>query len=387
MKEFNFSILFIRDEISINEIRTPLTPYDVKSLINLGGYKVYVESSQKRIYSDKDYESNGAIITKKKWYDFGYSSDSNNKILIIGLKSIDGEYKYLDNHHHLYFSHTFKNQSDSKFILTEFKKYNSFIYDFEYFTTFHNIENENENMNNIIEKRLLSFGFYAGIVGGFLGVLQIYHSFFNRQIMELKPWYCIDDMLNEINYFYDEFSIYKYKKFNKELHIGIIGAHGRCALGVCYILNKLGISYTQIDRNFDKNKFVDFDLFYNCILLDGESNEVFFDENTCFYKKICIIDISCDIKAPNNPIKLYKGFNDNNIKECTWGNPVLYYGQYCSIIAISNLPSLLPKDSSDYFSKKCYELLLGLKNNNNLIKDSWNRAFLYFQKEINKINV
>jgi len=29
--KFNFSILFIRDEININEIRTPLTPYDVKS--------------------------------------------------------------------------------------------------------------------------------------------------------------------------------------------------------------------------------------------------------------------------------------------------------------------------------------------------------------------
>ena len=420
--KFNFSILFIRDEININEIRTPLTPYDVKKLINLGCYKVYVESSQKRIYSDKDYELNGAIIIKKKWYDCNF----NNKILIIGLKSIDSEYQYLNNHHHLYFSHTFKNQSDSKFILNEFKKHNSYIYDFEYFTEFKNNVTENETLNEtlnetvtenetvnesenetlnetvienetVTEKRLLSFGFYAGIVGGFLGILQLYHSFFNRQIKELKQWYCIDDMLNEINYINEDYSINKYKNLN----IGIIGARGRCGLGVCYILNKLGISYTIIDRHFDKSKFVDFDIFYNCILLDKNFNGVFFDKNTCFYKKICIIDISCDTKAFNNPIQLYKEFNDknnninynninyknNNIKECTWTNPVLYYGEYCSVIAISNLPSLLPKDSSDYFSKKCCDLLLGLKNNNTLIKESWNRAFLYFQKALNNLDI
>jgi len=199
-------------------------------------------------------------------------------------------------------------------------------------------------------------------------------------------------MLNEMNYYCNDMYIYFLNIINgkspinqyHKLNIGIIGVNGQCGLGVCYILNKLGISYKVIDRNFDKSKFIEFDLFYNCILLDKNFSEVFFDRDTCFYKKICIVDISCDIKAPNNPIKLYQDFDNNNIKECSWDNPVLYYGEYCSIIAISNLPSLLPKDSSDYFSKKCCELLLGLKNNNSLIKESWERAFLYFLKEINK---
>jgi NAD/NADP transhydrogenase alpha subunit len=35
--------------------------------------------------------------------------------------------------------------------------------------------------------------------------------------------------------------------------------------------------------------------------------------------------------------------------------------EFVDIISISNLPSLMPKESSDYFSEKCVELLLNFK--------------------------
>ena len=77
-----------------------------------------------------------------------------------------------------------------------------------------------------------------------------------------------------------------------------------------------------------------------------------------------IVDISCDYTKPNNPINIY-----NN--PTTFENPVYKYNNYVDIIAIDNLPSLLPKESSDYFSKKLLTLLLDFnKDTNNYWKNN-----------------
>jgi len=378
---FDFTEIFIRDELNINEIRTPLIPSDIKKLIEIGGFTIYVQSSNKRIYNDLEYEKCGAIITSLKWYDEFFN---NKKILIIGIKGIDNEYQYLNNHRHMYFSHSFKNQIDSDIVLKSFKNSDSIIYDFEYFSSFNGIKYE----------RLISFGFYSGIVGGFLGVLfksiyllkQDLNTDFN---ISLKPWMSIDSMImffknlvndniyndNDINNDIDN----NENDINNNISIGIIGANGRCGSGVKYILDKLGLKYTVIDRNYDKTKFVDFDIFYNCILLDTEFCDTFFDMNTQFYKDIFIVDISCDNNASNNPIKLYK-------ENTTWENPIIKYGDFCKIISIPNLPSLLPKDSSDYFSNICCDLLLYLEKNNNknTVKDTFKYNEINFLYENDK---
>jgi len=96
----------------------------------------------------------------------------------------------------------------------------------------------------------------------------------------------------------------------------------------------------------------DTEIFINAIYLSPDSTAVFFDEtNIANYEQLrVIVDISCDIHAKNNPIRLdypngwltkYKKYTDN-----------------IDIICIDNLPSLLPKDSSDEFSKKLTELFL-----------------------------
>jgi saccharopine dehydrogenase (NAD+, L-lysine-forming) len=94
-----------------------------------------------------------------------------------------------------------------------------------------------------------------------------------------------------------------------------------------------------------------FNLIYNCIALQETYNKVWFDENARFTSNITIVDISCDYSKHNNPIKLYNSAT-------TWAKPVYKYNDFVTIIAIDNLPSLLPKESSDMFSKKCTELLL-----------------------------
>jgi saccharopine dehydrogenase (NAD+, L-lysine-forming) len=95
----------------------------------------------------------------------------------------------------------------------------------------------------------------------------------------------------------------------------------------------------------------DTEIFINAIYLSPDSTVVFFnDVNIANYKKLrVIVDISCDIHAKNNPIRL------------DYPNPKGWLTKYTDnidIICIDNLPSLLPKDSSDEFSKKLTELFL-----------------------------
>lgn len=298
-------MIYIRSEFNKDEHRTPLVPNDIKKLNN---YIFYVQSSNNRIYSDIEYENNGAIITDKLWYDPIFKD-----ALIVGLKEIHDLDK-LAGHKHVYFSHSYKSQLGSDKILKAFKYSSSIIYDFEYF------------LNN--NKRLISFGYYAGIAGAYLGLLQ-----YNKKLTNLNK-----DFIKII-------------KFDHELKIGIIGPNGNCGRGVKYILDNLNLKYIQIQKGDDKSNLKNYDILYNCIKLSEASNEIWFDQNTIFTKPIIIVDISCDYTKENNPIKLY-----NNCT--TWIEPVYSYNQYVAIIAIDNLPSLLPKDSSDYFSSKFTELLL-----------------------------
>ena len=334
------NIIYIRCESIDNEYRTPLIPNDIKILIN-NGFIIYVQSCINRIYKDDIYKNSGAIITSEKWYESKF-----NNAIIIGIKELNNLEK-LNNNTHIYFSHTFKNQINSEYILKNFINSNSQLYDFEYF-----LENN---------KRLIAFGYYSGLVGAILGLKQYFNKLSKSMILErLKPWESFDDIYNYIK-----------DDINKNISIAIIGPNGRCGSGVRLILDKLDLKYTSIDRNGDISNLKNFDIVYNCILLDEKYNKVWFDNKTIFEKDIVIVDISCDYSKLNNPIKLY-----NN--STSWKLPVFKYNKYVDIIAIDNLPSLLPKESSDYFSKKLTELLLQFNEDpNNYWKNTLN---IYYDK-------
>jgi saccharopine dehydrogenase (NAD+, L-lysine-forming) len=123
----------------------------------------------------------------------------------------------------------------------------------------------------------------------------------------------------------------------------------------------------------------EFDILFNCILLDKNYNKIWFNEETIFKKNIIIVDISCDFTKQNNPIQLYN-------KNTTFELPVYSYNEFVDIIAIDNLPSLLPKDSSDYFSEKFTELLIDYKNDRNNYWCNNKKIFLEVLDNINVIN-
>ena len=321
--------IFLRRELSPYEKRTPLIPNDIKILLKYG-IPSYVQSSKHRIFGDTEYQDAGAIIVEDSWYE-----DKYKDYIIIGLKELDN-LEMLNNHIHVYFSHSYKNQDGSKYILERFKASNSILYDFEYFL-------------NSFNKRVIGFGIYAGYVGAILGLKH----FYNPSLSRLSEWSSYDSMINDV----------KINEYITPL-IGIIGHKGNCGTGVIEILQSLNLNYEIIDINME-NKGIymkKFDILYNCICLNNSSNEIWFDKSTIFTKKLLIVDISCDYTKPNNPIKLYD-------KNTTWVNPVYKpkSNQFVKIISIDNLPSLLPKSSSDYFSNLFVKLLKDYSNDNNKI--------------------
>jgi len=334
--------IFLRNEVYENEIRTPLIPSDIKILIN-NNFTVFVESCPYRIYADELYEKEGAIITLDKWYDIKYKN-----FIIIGIKELNYLEK-LNKHTHLYFSHSYKKQKNSGMILNAFIKSHSKLYDFEYFL------NNQEN-----RKRIIAFGYFAGLVGAVLGVKQFYNKI-NKldNIKELKPWITLNEM---IEYVKIEAS-YITNKIN-DIKIGIIGSNGRCGKGVQFILDTLNIKYIEIEKEKEKEMEINFDILFNCILLDRNYNNIWYNSKSIFNKNLVIVDISCDYTKINNPIQLYNS-------STSWNEPVFKYNEFVDIIAIENLPSLLPYESSNDFSKKCTELLLQYDNeiwNNNLLE-------------------
>ena len=344
-------ILYIRNERNINEHRTPLIPLHIKDLINIG-FIIYIQSSVHRIYTDLEYRQVGAIITDKCWHDTLF-----NEALIVGIKDFINLHK-LSNHTHIYFSHSYKNQLNSEKILRLFAKSNSYIYDFEYF-----LNNDN--------KRIIAFGYYAGLVGAVLGLNQYYNKLNKKSnINNLIPWNSYDDMISTVQL-----------KVENKLSICIIGPNGRCGLGVQNILKELNLVYDVINKDdiingdlINEGTLKKYDIVYNCILLDERYNTIWFDKNTNFNKSIIIVDISCDYSKINNPILLY----DN---ATNWIEPVYNYNEFVDIIAVDNLPSLLPKESSDAFSLIFFNLLLEYAEDTN---NYWINNRNIFLEKINK---
>jgi saccharopine dehydrogenase (NAD+, L-lysine forming) len=318
--------IIIRREYKTNEFRTPLIPSDCKKCSEFG-ITVYVEGSSQRCISDEEYEKNGCILIE----DFTALGLPKSTTLVIGLKELDYSNPKLLPWCHLYFTHIFKNQVGSEEIIAKLESSGSILFDYEYFL-------------NKKQKRVIAFGFWAGFIGTALGLLQYYYKSISKDIENLKACEDASILFEEVEYF---------KHFYRKISIGIIGVNGRSGRGSRFLLERLGISNIHgYSRASDKEPLKQHNIIINCIKLSPEDNNIFISEETLptFDKLSVIVDVSCDINAINNPIRL-------NYQGTTFESPVYKINDKLDIIAIDNLPSLLPKDSSEEFSAKLQKII------------------------------
>lgn len=333
-----FRSLFLRAETYPNEQRTPLVPSDIEILKN-AGIRVIVQSSPSRIFPDSAYAAiSGVEVTTKDWFDPEF-----NDCFIVGIKQLS-HLTNLDHHRHLYFSHSFKGQDGSTQILQHFQRSQSKLYDCEFLT-------------DAQGKRLIAFGFFAGLVGGALGLLQVAAHQNGSNLGPLKAWNSFEELMRCLPHL-------------DSLSIALIGPNGRCGKGVQTLLASLGLQATQFTRENPPTALEAFDLIYNCIQLEESHTDVWITKDTQFHKPTIVVDISCDASKPNNPIAVYTS-------PTTWDHPVDSPLPNLSIIAIENLPSLLPRESSIAFSNSLTTLL---KKDHEV----FDRALAVFEHALNK---
>jgi alpha-aminoadipic semialdehyde synthase len=130
----------LKEEKNAWERRTSLAPSDVKWLVKKG-IKVEVESSPVRVFKDESYRKAGAKVVNK----------FNKATLLVGIKELDPEEVKRDRVY-MIFSHTMKGQLHNRALLKKFVNSKSTLIDYEKITDTHG-------------RRLVYFGRYAGICG------------------------------------------------------------------------------------------------------------------------------------------------------------------------------------------------------------------------------
>eukprot|EP01027_Heterolobosea_sp_BB2_P017623 GEZU01024955.1.p2 GENE.GEZU01024955.1~~GEZU01024955.1.p2 ORF type:complete len:159 (+),score=47.69 GEZU01024955.1:218-694(+) len=119
------------------ERRVPLAPSHVAELVKMG-YKVLVQKSNIRCFSDEEYEEVGAVVQE----------DISEAATIFAVKQVP-VHLLIPNRTYVYFSHTIKAQPDNMFMLDTILENNIRLIDYEKITDAQN-------------SRLVKFGPFAG---------------------------------------------------------------------------------------------------------------------------------------------------------------------------------------------------------------------------------
>ena len=349
-----------------DENRTPLVPEHIKKYKESNpNINFIIQPSNSRCFSDEEYELCGAKINE----------NLNECSIIFGVKEIDPNI-LINNRTYLFFSHTFKINKQQKNIEKHKKDLllsilNKKITLIDY-----------ENIRGKNGTRCLGFGRFAGIVGCY-NTLNLLLRVLGKQ--SLASAYKINDyerlVLNLKNLYFPKTKI-------------LVTGDGRVAKGVIELLNQTNIKAVSkkdfLEKKFDQpifcnletkdyvtnNSSTNFNLehFINNpqdysssalqylketnILIsahywDPSSPKIFENEDLKDLQNLKIVgDITCDINGsvpttirsttieePNYWIERY------TLKEIDENNDGI------AVMAVDNLPSELPRDSSTEFSE------------------------------------
>ncbi|VAW04514.1 Saccharopine dehydrogenase [NAD+, L-lysine-forming] [hydrothermal vent metagenome] len=351
------NIIWLRNECRVTERRTPLLPAGARKLM-ARGYKVIVEHSRKRIVSDEAYSRAGCRLVES-----GAWVNAPKEAVILGLKELPAKPDHLKNTH-IYFAHAYKEQSGWQDLLGRFTSGGGTLLDIEYML--------DRNGN-----RVVAFGFWAGYMGAALALIHW------NNIQSGKRRY-LDGGLQPFN---DagllSKTIEETEASRKKPKVLIIGAGGRCGKGAMEILEKHGATVTCWGRdktgNIERAALLDHDILINCAFIIGDVPVFLRREDLRQDTRLSVVaDVSCDPYSAFNPIPLY---HDTT----TWEKPYITASgaggnKNIDIIAIDNLPSLLPREASEEFAGLLLPHLMTLDN---MERDPvWATAHTRFQTAI-----
>lgn len=335
--------LWLRAEVRATERRAPVTPADAARLV-AGGAVVTVEESPRRVFPVEDYAAAGCEVAPAGgWVDAPADS------VVLGLKELPDEPVAL-RHRHVFFGHAYKDQPGATRLLRRFAEGGGTLLDLEYLT-------------DDSGRRLAAFGFWAGYVGAALAVLH--HR--GRLETPLRPTTRpeLDALLTP---------------GDDETTALVLGALGRCGRGAAEAFTTAGITPTRWDldetRNLDRPALLAHDLLLNAVLATEPAAPFLTPPDLDLPRRLAVVcDVTCDVGSPCNMLPIYDALTD-------WARParrLLDGPPPLDIIAVDNLPSLLPEESSVAFSA---DLLPHLRD---LGSEPWRRCAGLFRAALDRI--
>ncbi|WP_137702660.1 saccharopine dehydrogenase [Marimonas lutisalis] len=348
--------LWVRAEQRPNEDRVGLTPEGARALLD-AGIRVTIEESRTRAIPMQGYIDAGVeIAAENSW------PQAPADAIIFGLKELPEDGTPLP-HRHIMFGHAFKGQFSGKALLKRFKQGGGTLYDLEYLT-------------DDTGRRVAAFGYWAGFAGAAVtcmawaaqqqgGICGPVHAYADKDAL-------LDDLAARLD-----------ATGKARPDAIVIGALGRVGTGAADLCAAMGISVTKWDMAETAHggpfpEILAHDLFFNCILA-RPGTPVFVPKSalTADRRLTAIGDIACDPDSDYNPVPVYSAAT-------SWDAPVTraHDAPPLDVMAIDNLPSMLPKESSEDYAAQLLPTLLQLSN---LGAGVWQRARAEFETHLKEV--
>ncbi|WP_170457319.1 saccharopine dehydrogenase [Ruegeria arenilitoris] len=348
--------LWVRAEQRPNEERVGLTPEGAARLI-AAGIRVTVEESHVRAIPIDGYRAAGCGITPENSW-----PEAPLDAVIFGLKELPEDGTPLP-HRHIMFGHAFKGQHSGRKLLERFKAGGGTLYDLEY------LVDENG-------RRVAAFGYWAGYAGAAV-TLKTWAAQQRGEICGPVGVYPGKDALNaELLAELDAAGAPRPRAI-------VIGALGRVGTGASDLCEAVGVEVTKWDmaETADGGPFPEIlenDIFLNCIFARPGTPVFVPREALNAPRKLTAIgDVACDPDSDYNPVPVYD-------RATTWEEPALRVATdpVLDVMAIDNLPSMLPVESSEDYAAQLLPSLLTLTD---LTSGVWARAEDTFKSHIERI--
>jgi saccharopine dehydrogenase (NAD+, L-lysine-forming) len=317
--------LWIRAEARPTEQRAPLVPVDAGGLV-ARGWRVTVEESPTRVFPVADYASLGCEVARA-----GSWPEAPADAVVLGIKELPEQPRAL-RHTHVYFAHAFKGQAGAAEVLARFAEGGGELLDVEYLT--------------VAGRRVVAFGYWAGYVGAGLGVRCARGSLAGPVAPGTRA----------------DFDAALSAPGAPPLRALVIGAHGRSGRGAVAALEVAGAHVTCWDAEdtvaLDRQTLLGHDLLVNCVAstAPGEPFVRPEDLDVPARRLTTVADVTCDVTSDHNRVPV-------NTDVTTWAEPVRVLAGASGplgVIAIDNLPSLLPREASLDFSAQLVALVSDL---------------------------
>jgi saccharopine dehydrogenase (NAD+, L-lysine-forming) len=341
--------IWIRAEERPNEQRVGVTPGGVTALVQ-AGFQVTLEEDPSRAIALADYTGCSLAAT-------GSWRTAPKDAIIFGLKELPDDDNPLV-HRHIMFGHAYKGQPDGARLLERFKRGGGRLYDLEYLT-------------DDTGRRVAAFGYWAGYAGAAVA-LKCWAAARSRALCAPLQTFTSAGALQ--NHIAEDLGTDARPK------VIIIGAQGRVGSGARDFCDAIGAEVTgwdivQTTQGGPFPEILTHEIFLNCILASASTPEFVPASALSAPRNLRVIgDIACDPGSDFSPIKVYD-------RTTSWEHPALrvHDNPILDVTAIDNLPSLLPRESSEDFALQLLPSLLGLHD---MEQGVWSKAGAQFDHHL-----